>query len=146
MLQSEAPIEAAKTFGPQGRAPALLLCEHASNAIPAAYGDLGLDAEAMTSHAAWDPGALDLAQRISQDWGLPLVYGAVSRLVYDCNRPPEAPDAIPARSEMYAIPGNRDLTDASRAARAAACATSALAAAFLVLESVDVAYLEGLGL
>lgn len=117
MLQTDAPIEAARTFGPEGRAPALLLCEHASNVIPAAYGDLGLEAEAMTSHVAWDPGALDLAQRISQDWGLPLVYGGVSRLVYDCNRPPEAPDAIPARSELYAIPGNRDLTDQDRAAR-----------------------------
>ncbi|MDF2697492.1 MAG: hypothetical protein K0S65_5875, partial [Labilithrix sp.] len=34
----------------------------------------------------------------------------------------------------------------ARAARAVLCATSALAAAFLVLEHVDVAYLEGLGL
>jgi hypothetical protein len=34
----------------------------------------------------------------------------------------------------------------ARAVRAAVCATSALAAAFLVLERVDVAYLEGMGL
>ena len=38
-----------------------------------------------------------------------LVAGQVSRLVYDCNRAPTAPDAIPARSEIYDIPGNRDL-------------------------------------
>lgn len=120
MLQTGAPIEAAQTFGPEGRAPVLLLCEHASNHIPAAFGDLGIDAETRESHVAWDPGALDLSRRLSAAWGLPLVVGAVSRLVYDCNRPPEAPDAIPARSELHAIPGNQDLSDAARAARVSA--------------------------
>ncbi|MCB1331355.1 MAG: N-formylglutamate amidohydrolase [Maritimibacter sp.] len=120
MLHRGAPIEAARTFGPEGRAPVLLLCEHASNHIPAAFGDLGIDPATRESHVAWDPGALELSQRLSAAWGLPLVAGAVSRLVYDCNRPPEAPDAIPARSELHAIPGNRDLSDAARAARVTA--------------------------
>ncbi|MCB1357833.1 MAG: N-formylglutamate amidohydrolase [Maritimibacter sp.] len=120
MSQTGAAFEAVTCFGPEGRAPVLLLCEHASNHFPAAFGDLGIDEATRTSHVAWDPGALDLAQRLASDWGLPLVAGAVSRLVYDCNRPPEAADAIPARSELHAIPGNRDLSDADRAARVAA--------------------------
>ena len=46
-----------------------------------------------------------------------MVAGTVSRLVYDCNRPPEAPSAIPERSERFDIPGNRGLTERQRAAR-----------------------------
>lgn len=120
MRQSGAPIEAARTLGPEGPAPVLLLCEHASNAFPDTFGTLGLDAAARTSHAAWDPGALALAERLSSAWRVPLVHSTVSRLVYDCNRPPEAPDAIPVKSELHEIPGNRDLTEAARAARVAA--------------------------
>lgn len=119
MHQSGAPIEAARTLGPEGPAPVLLLCEHASNRFPDDFGTLGLDEEVRKSHVAWDPGALDLALRLSADWRLPVVHGTVSRLVYDCNRPPEAPDSIPARSEVHEIPGNRDLSPAARAARVA---------------------------
>jgi predicted N-formylglutamate amidohydrolase len=35
-----------------------------------------------------------------------LIYQRFSRLVYDCNRPPESPAAMPAVSEVYEIPGN----------------------------------------
>ncbi len=47
----------------------------------------------------------------------PLIACGVSRLVYDCNRPPSAPDAMPARSEVVDIPGNSDLSSAERARR-----------------------------
>jgi len=46
-----------------------------------------------------------------------LVAGTVSRLVYDCNRPPEADDAMPAHSELFDIPGNANLDDTERAHR-----------------------------
>lgn len=128
MHHSGIQIEAVRTQGPEGPAPVLLLCEHASNAFPPRFGTLGLDDAARESHAAWDPGALDLSQRLSTAWGLPLVHSAVSRLVYDCNRPPEAPDAIPGRSEVHEIPGNRGLSAAARAARVAAVYTPFVAA------------------
>jgi hypothetical protein len=38
----------------------------------------------------------------------------VSRLVYDCNRPPEAASAIIARSEAHRIPGNEGLDAQAR--------------------------------
>jgi predicted N-formylglutamate amidohydrolase len=60
-----------------------------------------------------------VARRLSERLNAPLVAAAVSRLIYDCNRPPEAPDAMPAQSEVFAIPGNADLSDADRAARIA---------------------------
>ncbi|MDN2565625.1 N-formylglutamate amidohydrolase [Aquibium sp. A9E412] len=102
-----------------GASPVVLVCEHASNRIPAVYGDLGLDAEARASHAAYDPGALPVAERLSALFDAPLVAGTVSRLVYDLNRPPEAPSAMPARSERFEIAGNRGLAPAERAARVA---------------------------
>lgn len=120
MTESGMPHETAMTLGPSGPAPVLLLCEHASNAFPQPFGALGLDEAARESHVAWDPGALDMALRLSQAWGAPLVHSAVSRLVYDCNRPPEAPDAMPARSEVYDVPGNRDLSLEDREARTTA--------------------------
>lgn len=101
-----------------GRGPILLVCEHASNHIPDAYDGLGLSPEARLSHAAWDPGAEPLARLLSEAFDAPLVAGRVSRLVYDCNRPPEAADAMPAQSETIAVPGNRGLAAAARAARA----------------------------
>ena len=39
-----------------------------------------------------------------------LVLNTVSRLVYDCNRAPAAPDAMPSQSEKIVVPGNRGLS------------------------------------
>jgi predicted N-formylglutamate amidohydrolase len=47
----------------------------------------------------------------------PLVLQRYSRLVYDCNRPPESPGAMPVISESTRIPGNENLSDAQRKAR-----------------------------
>ncbi|MCT8997605.1 N-formylglutamate amidohydrolase [Chelativorans intermedius] len=107
-----------ETLNPDGAGPFVLACEHASNAIPAEFSDLGLDAEALASHVAWDPGAHAVALHLSALLDAPLVASRISRLVYDCNRPPHAPDATPARSEAYTIPGNAGLTRAARMRRA----------------------------
>ncbi|MCF6305454.1 MAG: N-formylglutamate amidohydrolase [Rhodobacteraceae bacterium] len=94
---------------PQGKSPVLLVCEHASNHIPAQYNDLGLSKPAIQSHIAWDPGALHVAQHLMELLDAPLVSQKISRLVYDCNRPPDSPDAMRATSEVYQIPGNENL-------------------------------------
>lgn len=113
-------------FGPavhvdqMGDAPrVIVVCEHASNRVPAHLVGLGLDDETLTRHIAWDPGALPVAKSLAQKMNAVLVYGGISRLVYDCNRPPDASDAIPERSEVFEIPGNTDLPDAARAERVA---------------------------
>jgi len=110
---------AAVLHNADGKGQVLLVCEHASNRIPAALDNLGLDEAARLSHVAWDPGALAVAQEISQILDARLVASTVSRLVYDCNRPPEAPGAMPERSEVFDIPGNQNLTEAEKAARVA---------------------------
>ena len=55
-VTAEQPVAAVDN--PQGRSPILLICEHASNRLPARYGTLGLTSSELESHIAWDPGAL----------------------------------------------------------------------------------------
>ncbi len=97
----------------------VFVCEHASAHIPASLNNLGLPETALGSHVAWDPGALALAKGLARRFDALLVAAKTSRLVYDCNRPPDAPDAMPARSEVVDIPGNATLTGAEKAARVA---------------------------
>jgi len=106
-----------------GSARIVLVCEHASNAIPELWGDLGLNAEQRQAHIAWDPGALGLARGLARALNAVLVHAPVSRLVYDCNRAPDRSGAMPARSEVFDIPGNVGLTSAERARRVAAVYT-----------------------
>jgi len=94
----------------------VLVCEHASNRVPDGI-DLGLDADALDSHIALDIGAMGLAKAMSNRLNAPLLHGRISRLVYDCNRPPEAVDAIPGKSEDIEVPGNRNLGPDQRAFR-----------------------------
>ena len=95
----------------------VVVCEHASNHIPARWGDLGLTEAQRQAHIAWDPGALDLARGLAERLDGVLVHAPVSRLVYDCNRAPDMPGAMPARSEVHDIPGNATITPDERLAR-----------------------------
>ena len=94
--------------------PLILVCEHASRYIPEALNNLGLDEAAACEHIAWDIGALQLAEQLSQQLGATLLSANYSRLLIDLNRPRHAPDSIPLQSEIYQIPGNRDLDEAAR--------------------------------
>ncbi len=106
-------------INPTGQSPVLLVCEHASCHIPTAMKALGVSGAARNSHIAWDPGALAVARAMSSHFDAVLIASTVSRLVYDCNRPPDAPDAIPVESERHSVPGNVGLTAAERAERVA---------------------------
>ena len=108
---------AVELHNPRAAGQVVLVCEHASNVIPAEFQGLGLSEDLQKAHIAWDPGALPVARHLADLLDAPLVSGGLSRLLYDCNRPPEAPDAVPARSEIYDIPGNRDLDEAAREVR-----------------------------
>jgi predicted N-formylglutamate amidohydrolase len=100
-----------------GRSPYVLVCEHASNRLPKALGSLGLAESDLARHIAWDIGAEPVARRLSRLIDAPLVLQRYSRLAYDCNRPPDAPDAMPEISETTHIPGNRSLTSDDKLAR-----------------------------
>jgi predicted N-formylglutamate amidohydrolase len=102
---------------PGGTSPVLIICEHASRVLPQHFGNLGLSEEALSSHIAWDPGALAVSRGMSAALDATLVHQRFSRLVYDCNRPPHAAGAMPEVSEIYTIPGNQHLGVAERQAR-----------------------------
>jgi len=97
----------------------IIVCEHASNWLPASLGTLGLETSEMHRHIAWDPGALPVARRLAELLDATLVESRVSRLAIDCNRPLDAVDLIPEISETTRIPGNVGLAAAAREARIA---------------------------
>jgi len=102
----------------QGRSPFLLVADHAGAMIPRALGRLGVDPPDLKRHIAYDIGITGVARLLSSALGAMLIEQNYSRLVIDCNRPLTAPSSIPAVSETTPIPGNVDLTDAEKAARA----------------------------
>jgi predicted N-formylglutamate amidohydrolase len=100
-----------------GRSPFLLTSDHYGRAIPRLLGDLGLPAAELTRHIAWDVGIAGVADALSKDLDAHLIAQRYSRLVIDCNRPPQAPSSIPRISEATVIQGNADLADAAAATR-----------------------------
>lgn len=107
-MTEHAPFFAIENKNASGRT--VLVCEHASNAFPAPWHDPGLGEELRRAHIAWDPGALGVARGLARALDAPLIHAAASRLIYDLNRPPHAPGAMPERSETHDIPGNRTLS------------------------------------
>lgn len=105
---------------PTAPGPCIIVCEHASNHIPAEFAGLGLSQTDQHAHIAWDPGALGLARGLAARMSAPMVSAGISRLVYDLNRAPNAAGAMTTRSETFDIPGNQGLTAEARQSRTSA--------------------------
>jgi len=116
LLEADEPPAVTIQCG-DGQSPFLLVCEHASRALPRRLGDLGLDETECRRHIAWDIGAAGVARHLSRQLDATLVLQNYSRLVIDCNRSLDRPDAIPAISEWTEIPGNRNLHSSEVSAR-----------------------------
>jgi predicted N-formylglutamate amidohydrolase len=108
-------------FNENGAAPLLLLCDHASKAVPKALGDLGIPDTELARHIGWDIGGLDAAIELASVLDAPLVSSGYSRLVIDCNRWPGGEGSIPEVSDGTPVPANRGLSKAEIDARAEAC-------------------------
>lgn len=108
-LLADGELSAVETVNPLGESDICLVCEHAGRLVPRALGRLGLTEADFDRHISYDIGAEGVSRRLSAQLDAPLVLQRYSRLVYDCNRPPEAPSAMPEISETTAIPGNRNL-------------------------------------
>ena len=104
---------------PDGRAPLLLVCDHASRALPPAYGTLGLDEAELWRHIAWDIGAADVTRRLAQLLDAPAVLSGYSRLLVDCNRAGDDPTLVCRVSDGTVVPGNRSFDAAELARRMA---------------------------
>ncbi len=107
----------ASLLNPQGRSTLLLVCDHASNAVPTVLGDLGVHERERARHIAWDIGAATVTRMLSRRFDAPAVLAGFSRLVIDCNRPPGDPTSIPEVSDGTLIPANRGLDEAAMVAR-----------------------------
>ena len=101
-----------------GAAPAVLLCDHAGNRVPAALDNLGLDAAARARHIAWDIGAAEVTRHLADLLDAPAVLSEYSRLVIDCNRAVDDPTAMRQISDRTIMPANRGLDNTDRALRA----------------------------
>ncbi|MDH3228494.1 MAG: N-formylglutamate amidohydrolase [Alphaproteobacteria bacterium] len=112
---------AVSILNPDGGAPAVLLCDHASNRVPSALNELGLDEAARSRHIAWDIGAAEVTRHLADLLDAPALLSGYSRLVVDCNRAMDDPTAMRQISDGTIVPGNRGLDANACAQRAAAC-------------------------
>ena len=101
----------------RGRSSAVLVCDHASHRVPHRLGSLGLEPARLMEHIGWDPGAAEVARRLSAQLDAPLILSGYSRLVIDCNRPLRSAESIPEQSAGVAVPGNCGLSLQDRALR-----------------------------
>lgn len=116
LLEPDEPA-AVEVLRAEGASPLFFTCDHAGRRLPRRLGDLGLPDEELGRHIAWDIGAADVAKALSAHFDASLVTQTYSRLVIDCNRPPEVPSSIPVISEETDISGNHDLDPAEIEAR-----------------------------
>lgn len=94
----------------------LLICDHASNAVPADI-DLGIDPALLDKHIAIDIGAGPVTEALATQLHAPAVLATISRLVIDLHRQPDHPGLMPQLTDGHAIPGNLAGDRAARIAR-----------------------------
>ena len=92
----------------------LVTCDHASNRVPGDVcgGDLGISAEDMARHIAWDVGAAGVAGALGTALNATVICSDFSRLVIDPNRGEDDPTLVMQLYDGTIIPGNRHVTGA----------------------------------
>jgi predicted N-formylglutamate amidohydrolase len=95
----------------------LIVCDHASNAIPPEYGSLGLSREALETHIAYDIGAAEVTRTLAAELGAPAVLSTYSRLLIDPNRGADDPTLVMRYSDGAIVPGNARADKVERARR-----------------------------
>ena len=60
-------------INPDGKASVVLVCDHASNRIPANLDQLGLGSVELSQHIAWDIGAAPVARLLAERLDAPAV-------------------------------------------------------------------------
>ncbi len=124
-----------------GAARLLLLCDHASNAVPAdvAGGDLGLSDAEMARHIAYDVGARGVTLELARRLDAPAILTRFSRLVIDPNRGEDDPTLVMRLYDGTIVPANRSIGPAEIARRLAAYHRPYHAAIDAALDAADAA-------
>lgn len=84
----------------------LLICDHASNALPPGYGTLGLPSAELERHIAYDIGAAAVTRQLSRSLQAPALLSCFSRLLIDPNRGADDPTLVMRISDGAVVPGN----------------------------------------
>ena len=95
----------------------LLLCDHASNRLPPAYGRLGLPEAEFERHIAYDIGARRATEAMAERLGAPALFTTYSRLLIDPNRGADDPTLVMRLSDGAIVPGNARIDEAEIARR-----------------------------
>src|SRR3954447_16764436 len=90
---------------------ALILCDHASNAVPPDLGDLGLPETEFQRHIAYDIGAAAVTRSLARRLGAPAILTRFSRLIIDPNRGRADPTLVMRLSDGAVVPGNAHITE-----------------------------------
>ncbi len=87
----------------------LITCDHASNRVPEAVngGTLGLPAEDMARHIAFDPGGAGVSVALGEALDAPVILSDFSRLVIDPNRGEDDPTLVMKLYDGTIVPANR---------------------------------------
>ena len=117
-LLGAADPPAVQVINETGAAPVVLVCDHASKAVPESLDDLGLGSGGLEHHIAWDEGAAAVTRHLSERFDAPAVFAGYSRLVIDCNREIGHETSIVSVSDGIVIPGNAQISPAEAARRA----------------------------
>src|SRR5712671_3818403 len=117
LLLGNADVPPVLEHNAASRSPFLLTCDHYGRLLPQTLGDLGLPASELARHIAWDIGIAGVAEALSKHLDAHLIAQRYSRLVIDCNRPPDVISSIPRISEATVIPGNEGLARGAAGAR-----------------------------
>lgn len=109
-------FEPVETIAGDAASGLLLLCDHASNALPAEYGSLGLPQGELGRHIGYDIGAARVTRALAARFGAPAVMTRYSRLLIDPNRGADDPTLVMRLSDGALVPGNAR-ADAAEIAR-----------------------------
>lgn len=112
---SNVPLDSAADGSPfelvnaQGNPDILILCDHASAALPSKYDTLGLPATEFHRHIAYDIGCAEVVRVLASHLNCPAILGRYSRLLVDLNRGPDDPTIVMKLSDGSVIPANADV-------------------------------------
>lgn len=105
----------------EGRAdaPAVLLCEHASERLPRPWRWPESDVRLLGTHWAYDLGAAELTRELAAALAAPAVLANFSRLLVDANRAEDSDTLFRGHADGIAIELNRAVDAAERERRLA---------------------------
>ncbi len=100
------PFDPVERIGGAAGTAFVILCDHASNALPETHCSLGLPHAQLARHIGYDIGAADVTRRLASKLDAGAVLSRFSRLLIDPNRGEDDPTLVMRLSDGAVVPGN----------------------------------------